>query len=248
MLTLQFSSAKLDWFLWSLQTNPIIQVCRSTSAELCTLRYASVVIVLQTKADFRLWLICTEWSCQNSEIHFSHSHYLRLKVNSTKKEWTMARGPGLFYINRIYTCVPRDRTGHSWFSSCIVPALAEGNTLLACSLGPAPLCLWRCSVPLPQLCDFLLAVWLTERMLLWSVMGTKDRQQVPFQKGDVSPLPTHVEQSNNPSHFPDVKGKLPTDSGQASKMEVFHQVPWAFLQKATEKPSWFKDGTWSLNK
>lgn len=86
MLTPQLDPARLGWFLWSLQTHLILQVCRSTSAELCTLRHARVVIVLQTKSDFRLGLICREWSYQNAEIHFSHSRYVRSQVNCTKKK------------------------------------------------------------------------------------------------------------------------------------------------------------------
>lgn len=57
-----------------------------------------------------------------------------------------------------------------------------------------------------------------------------------LQKKDSRSLYPHTW-STAMCHSPDVKGKLPTGSGQANKLEGFHQVPWAFLRKATVKPS-----------
>lgn len=92
----------------------------------------------------------------------------------------MARSPGLFDINRIYTYMPRGRTGHSWFSSCSIPALAGGSKLWTCSSGPAP-CVSGGALPLCH--AYMISCQLSDRLkgccseVLW---GTKEVQQVPL--------------------------------------------------------------------
>lgn len=177
---------------------------------------------LQKRAHFRLWLICIERSCQNAEICLSHSCYLRLQVNSTEKERELCLEVqvSLIFPGFIYVCLKAELAIED-FSSCSGLSLAEGS-MLQDLFG-------TCTPVSPELLSpFAMVIWfpincLTERKLLWS---TKQGQQVPRKKGDVSPLPTHKEQSNNPGHYSDEKGKWPADSGQVSKLELFHQVSW----------------------
>lgn len=92
-----------------------------------------------------------------------------------KSEWSMAESQ--VFLTRFMHACPEVELVIDAFPPAVFLPWQKGIS----PLGPHPV--WRCSVPLPWLWDFLSAVWLTKGLLLWNVLGYQRRTAGPSTHG-----------------------------------------------------------------